>query len=248
MAAKPPGLSEKFLSQARKLETANFYFLIEGSTIAREGYMFAPEGTDPVAEALGIMQETRENLPDAKIMAAYWSGTNGITPLDLNTNPFTWPGRTPGGTGHLAPALEELQERFIDRALPSPLHLIVTHQFMNADGDTIKNKLRRIQQTRGMSIDMVVHSDTPSYFEKVAAELNAENPDNPVNVQRILTPSEMRDAMRRSVYGWVEKQLSLADEKKMQTGRDGAAFASDVISHGLHADSAAPTKAHFRKK
>lgn len=248
MANKPPGLSEQFLSQARKLSSLNIYFVIDGSSLAREGYKFKPEGTDPVAEALGIMQETRETLPGANIMAAYWEGKNGLSPIDLDTNPFSWPGRVPGGNGSLFLALDELQERYSSSALPKPLHVIITHQFLSSDGDAVKRKLGIIRKYPGLSVDIVVHSDTPSFFENIAAELNAENPANPINVTRILTPAEMRDALRRSAYGWVEKQLAQADEKKLKTSRDGAALASDVISHGLHADSVAPTKAHFRKK
>ena len=241
MAASYDTLSQEFTAHAAKYTGGRIHFLIDGSNVAKDGYKFALAETDPVAEALSAVLDIRKTLPNTEVTATFWSGKNPLgVNINLAGNPLTWHSKIPGGSGHLAPTLDNIANGIDSGAIKTPLHLIVTHQFYGADEpDTIKAAMKRLQQTPGVTLDMVLHTDINLHINNIVKSVTAEDPSKPVGHYKILTPQEMRDALTEAAYSPVSRSL------EQEQARDRA-NAATVYSY--KADTPAPPRAIFKKK
>lgn len=240
MTASDASLTKEFTAHAAKYDGGRIHFLLDGSAVATEGYMFAREDTDPVTEALDTIQGIKKTLPNSQITAAFWDGKNTGVEINIDGSPASWHRKIPKGSGHLAPALDALVDNISSGAMKTPLHVIVTHQFYGADeNDVIKASLNRLQQTPGVTLDMVLHTDINLHINNIVREVSAEDPSKPVGHYKILTPQELRDALTEAVYAPVTRSLQL------EQARDRANAAT---LYGYGEDTPAPPRAVFKKK
>ena len=136
-------------------------------------------------------------------------------------------------------ALEAMEKSIASGEMKTPLHLVVTLQFGAADEPhDLKKALRALQQASGVTLDVIIHTDINLHANNIVQSLTAEDPSKPVGHYKILTPEELRDAVRDAAYSPIEAQLKQENAVKE---------ISAAATHGT-TEIAAPELASFRKK
>lgn len=243
MTANP--LSEEFLRRAQKYSGGHVHFLIDGSNVATEGYMF--KENDPP----GLLLETAMNLkiamPQTEFSASYWSGDKANVAVDL-FRPSTWHKLIPKGRAAISPGLLETEKDIAEGRLQTPLHLIAfTNMGVNDTGDAV-NVLRRLRDMPDVTVDVIVLNDMMKSGYTAIRNLSAENPEKPVRDFVILSPDELESAIRSSVTTATDKIMQAREDAEL----GGRVYTAEGVSAALHKGTAkgatAPVTASFKRK
>lgn len=244
MTEKSP-LSEEFLRRAQKYSGGHVHFLIDGSNVATEGYMF--KENDPP----GLLLETAMNLkiamPHTEFSAAYWSGDKAKAAVDL-FRPSTWHKMIPKGRAQINPALMQTVKEITDGTLKTPLHLIAfTNMGMSDSGDAM-DTFSKLRDMAGVTLDVIILNDSMPNGYKAIRNLSAQNPLKPIRDFVILSPDELAAAITDSVT-FATGRLMQAQETAELNGRF---YTPEGVSAALHKGTpkgaTAPATASFKRK
>lgn len=243
MTASP--LSEEFLRRAQKHSGGHVHFLIDGSNVATEGYMFREN--DPPGLLLETAMHMKVAMPHTGFSAAYWSGDKPNVAVDI-MRPSTWHKLIPKGRAAIAPGLAQTEKDIAEGRLQTPLHLVAfTNMGVNDTGDAV-NMLRRLRDLPDVTVNVIVLNDMMKSGYTAIRNLSAENPAKPIRDFVILSPDELETAIRTSVTAATDKIMQAREEAEL----GGRIYTAEGVSAALHKGTpkgaTAPVTAHFKRK
>lgn len=241
-------LTEEFSCRAQNYKGGQILFLLDGTNVAAEGYMFARAEKDPVTHALETVREIRDALPGMSVAAAFWSREVPFKPVNLDASPVAWMRAIPKGAAYMIPALQAVREKIGAGELETPLHIVAfTNMGGVDDSESFRAELRSLRDTPGVALDMIVLSDVMLRVIRDISAVEAEDPAHPVGNYRVLTPGEYAAALRDAVYGRVGKAFALEDAAKTAALKAETAQIGENMQSGHHRPVTALRTARFGK-
>lgn len=244
MTDKAP-LSEEFLRRAQKYSGGHVHFLIDGSNVAMEGYMF--KENDPPGLLLETVMHLKIAMPHTDFSAAYWSGDKPNVAVDI-MRPSTWHKLIPKGRAAIAPGLAQTEKDIAEGRLQTPLHLIAfTNMGVNDTGEAV-NVMRRLRDLPDVTVDVIVLNDMMKSGYTAIRNLSAEKPEKPVRDFVILTPDELEAAVTESVTYATGRLMQAREEAELGGRIYTAEGVSAALYKGTPKGATAPVTAHFKRK
>ncbi len=238
-------LSEEFLRRAQKYSGGHVHFLIDGSNVATEGYLF--KENDPPGLLLETAMHLKMAMPHTEFTAAYWSGDKAKVAVDL-LRPSTWHKLIPKGRAAITSGLEQAARDIADGTLKTPLHIVAFSNMGVSDiGDAV-NSLRNLRDLPDVTLDVIVLNDSMKTGYTAIRNLSAENPAKPVRDFVILSPDELETAIRTAVTSATDKIMQAREEAELGGRIYTAEGVSAALYKGTPKGATAPVTAHFKRK